>query len=157
MIGNLIYGLRWLIEHPIEALAATAIITSKGRIASNIRYAVARTTIYWVGQQLIDAGSIGKIFFEELKRPAGAKRPPLYRGSNLQVASAQARRGIAQRAAGAATRLSPIARFLIGTPLRAYLLAGTGIAAAGYAVGKTDVVRTAPSERGQPGMMMGVW
>lgn len=157
MIGNLVYALKWVVDHPIQALGATAIIFSKGRFASNLRYAVARTTIYWIGQQVIDAGSIGKIFYQELKRPAGASRPPLYRGSNLQLASAQARRSIGARAVTVGARAAPAVRFLIGTPVRAYLFATASIVTAGYAVGKTDVVRKAPSERGQPGMMMGVW
>lgn len=111
-------------------------------LGKKLSFAFARTAVFQLGRMLLDSGEIGKIFFEELKRPAGSPKPPLYRGSELQKA-VQIGRGAAARSAVA--RLAPIGRFLLGTPFRFYTTAATITIGAGYAVGRTEGVRTAPS------------
>ena len=123
-------------------------------LGKRLSFAFARTAVFQLGRMLLDSGEIGKIFFEELKRPAGSPKPPLYRGTELQKAVRLGRGAVTR---STAARLSPAVRFLLGTPIRFYTTAAAATITAGYAVGSTHVVRTAPPEKGQPGMMMGVW
>lgn len=153
MIGSVIYALRYAVEHPVQMLIFTAPFAAS-TLGKNIGYAFLRTAVFQAGRMLLDSGAIGKIFWEELTRPKGAPRGPLYKGTELQRAVGLGRGAISK---SATARIAPAARFLLGTPFRFYTTAAAATITAGYAVGSTHVVQTAPAERGQPGMMMGVW
>lgn len=140
MIGNIIYALKWAVEHPLHSMAFLAPIAATP-LGKRLGYAFARTAVFQLGRMLLDSGEIGKIFFEELKRPKGAARPPLYKGTELQKAVRIGRTAATQ---SAATRLAPLGRFLLGTPIRFYTTAAAVTVGAGYAVGRTKAVRTAP-------------
>ena len=140
MIGTIIYAMKWAVTHPLHSMALLApfAATSAGK---RLGFAFARTAVFQAGRMLLDSGEIGKIFFEELRRPKGSARPPLYKGSELQKA-VRLGKGAASRSAIA--RVTPVARFLLGTPFRFYTTVGAATIAAGYAVGRTHGVRTAP-------------
>lgn len=140
MIGNIVYALRWAVEHPLQSMALLVpfAATSPGK---KLSYAFARTAVFQAGRMLLDSGEIGKIFFEELRRPTGAPRPPLYKGTELQKA---VRLGKGAVSRGAIARLAPIARFLLLSPFRVYTTAAVITIGSGYAVGRTHNVRTAP-------------
>jgi hypothetical protein len=140
MIGTIVYALKWAVTHPFHSMALLVpfAATPAGK---NLTYAFARTAVFQTGRMLLDSGEIGKIFFEELRRPKGAPRPPLYRGTELQRAVRLGRGAISR---GAIARVAPIGRFLLLSPFRAYLTAATITIGAGYAVGRTHGVRTAP-------------
>jgi hypothetical protein len=140
MIGSILYGLRWAIEHPVQSIVFLAPVAATPW-GKKLSFAFARTAVFQLGRMLLDSGEIGKIFLEELKRPIGAPRPPLYRGTELQKA---VRLGKAATTRSVATRIAPVARFLLGSPFRFYTTAAAVTIGAGYAVGRTDVVRTAP-------------
>lgn len=140
MISSVIYALKWAITHPLHSLALLAPFAATPA-GQRLGYAFARTAVFQTGRMLLDSGEIGKIFFEELRRPKGSPRPPLYKGTELQRA-VQLGRGAVTR--GAISRVAPIGRFLLLTPFRAYLTAAAITVGAGYAVGRTHVVRTAP-------------
>lgn len=152
MIGHIIYALKWTLDHPIQALAFTLPfgVTSFTPIA-NLRFALARSAIYMTGRFLMDSGAQGKMFFEDLTRPKGAPRPPLYKGSELQravqVGKGKARAPVAR----AGARISPYARPLllgagrfVATPVGFWVTVAAAGAVAGILVGRTDGVRTAP-------------
>lgn len=140
MIGNILYGLRWAIEHPVQSMIFLTPIAMTP-LGKKLSFAFARTAVFQLGRMLLDSGEIGKIFFEELKRPKGSPKPPLYKGTELQKA-VQLGRGAVSRSAAA--RIAPVGRFLLGTPIRFYTTAVAVTIGAGYAVGKTEGVRTAP-------------
>ena len=140
MIGTIIYYLRWAIDHPVQSMAFLIPIAATP-VGQRLTYAMARIAVFQTGRMLLDSGEFGKIFYEELRRPKGAPKPPLYKGTELQKA---VRTGKSALSRGAIARIAPIGRFLLGTPFRFYTTATTVTIAAGYAVGRTDVVRTAP-------------
>ena len=140
MIGSVIYALKYAIEHPLQSmLFITPIATTP--LGKKLTYAFARVAVFQTGRMLLDSGEFGKIFIEELRRPKGSPRPPLYKGSELQRA---VRLGKGKVSRSAITRAAPVARFLLGTPFRFYTTVGAAYIGAGYAVGRTRVVRTAP-------------
>lgn len=140
MIGSVIYALKYAMEHPLQAMLFVAPIAATP-LGKKLTFAFARVAVFQTGRMLLDSGEFGKIFIEELRRPKGAPRPPLYRGSELQRA---VRLGKGAASKSAIARAAPIARFLLGTPFRFYTTVGAAYIGAGYAVGRTDVVRTAP-------------
>ena len=140
MIGNILYGLRWAIEHPIQSMLFLPPVAATPW-GKKLSYAFARTGVFQLGRMLLDSGEIGKIFLEELRRPVGAPKPPLYKGTELQKAVQLGRGAIVK---SATTRFAPIGRFLLGTPFRFYTTATAITIGAGYAVGRTEVVRKAP-------------
>jgi len=152
MIGHIIYALKWTFDHPIQALAFTIPfgVTSFTPIA-NLRFALTRSAIYMAGRMLMDAGSQGQMFWQDLTRPKGAPKPPLYRGSELQKAVRAGGSKAKAPIGRIGTRVGPYVRPLItagvafvSTPVGAGLtLSGIGLGV-GYLAGKTDVVRTAP-------------
>lgn len=158
MIGNIVYALKWLADHPVQALAFTIPfgITTFKPIA-DFRYAMARIAVHTTGRFLLDSGDIGKIFYEEFTRPKGAPRPPLYRGTELQKAVKAGKKRALTPITAIATRIAPAARLLLASRGGFYGVAAITTITAGYAIGRTHVVRTAPSEKGQAGMMMGTW
>lgn len=152
MIGNIVYALKWTLDHPLQALAFTLPfgLTTYTPIA-NLRFALTRSAIYMAGRMLMDGGTQGKMFFEDLTRPKGAPKPPLYRGSELQRA-VQAGKGKARAPlARTGTRLAPYTRPLLAagaafitSPVGFYTTVAASTVVAGIAVGRTDGVRTAP-------------
>jgi len=146
MIGNVIYGLHNVfVEHPLTTLAATGIFGfSKNRAITNLRYGLARIVFYTAERAVIDSGGIGRMLYKDLTLPKGAARPPIWKGSPSQKAVAAGRQRASTLLLRAKAPLFAAGRFLISAPARPYLLAGAATVAAGYAVGRTRGVRTAP-------------
>lgn len=140
MISNVIYALRWAIEHPLQSMMFLVPVAATP-LGKKLSFAFARTAVFQAGRMLLDSGEVGKIFLEEFRRPAGSPRPPLYRGSELQRAVRIGRGAVSK---SAIARVAPIARFFLGTPFRFYTTAAVVTIGAGYAVGRTHGVRTAP-------------
>ena len=146
MIGNIIYGLHdLLVERPLTTLAATGVFGfSKNRFIVNLRYGLARIILYTAERAVIDTGGIGKMLWKDLTLPKGAARAPIW-GTSATRAATQAGRIKARAGAARAGALAVQAgRLLISAPARPYLIAASATIAAGYAVGRTRGVRTAP-------------
>lgn len=146
MIGNLVYALHdALVERPAVTLAATGIFGfSQNRFIVNLRYGLARVILYTAERAVIDSGGIGKMLWKDLTLPKGAARPPIW-GTSATRAATQAARVKARAGAARGGALAVQAgRFLISAPARPYLIVASATIAAGYAVGRTRGVRTAP-------------
>lgn len=146
MISQVIYALRYPLEHPVQSLAATAVFGfSKNQAVVNVRFAMARISYYMAERALFDAGNMGKMLYEDLKVKKGQTRPPIWKGSQGQQALNAGRRTALARIAPVATQGGRMLAFLVATPVRTYLTATTLYVGAGYAVGRTHGARTAPA------------
>jgi len=146
MIGNIIYALHdTIVNNPIKALAATGIFGfSKNQFVVNLRYGLGRVIFYTAERAIIDSGGIGRMLYEDLKVKKGGARPPIWKGSPTQKAATAGRQRATAFLARAKAPLGAVGRFLISAPARPYLLVGAATIVAGYAVGRTRGVRTAP-------------
>ena len=155
MKGNIVYALQANKDRLFLAVVALASLNTKlgakvGEIVLRIGYAAAR-------EQVRTFATGVKDIYQVITRKPGAARPPIVpaadraiikqfvgRGANL------ARRKTAQIAVrGIALAASP-----------SVALAGAGLGAgflAAHGMGQLPQVQTAPPERGQPGMLMGVF
>ena len=136
----------------MQALAFTLPFgLTKATPIANLRFALTRAAIYQSGRMLMDSGSMFSMFWEDLTRPKGAPKPPLYKGSELQRAVTAGKGKARAPIARIGTRLGPYARplllagsGLLRSPIGFYTTVAAASIVAGVAVGRTDGVRTAP-------------
>ena len=146
MISSIVYGLHdMFVERPGVTLAATGIFGfSKNRFITNLRYGLARVILYSAERAVIDGGGIGKMLWKDLTLPKGAARAPIWGTSaSKAVVDAARTKARSQLARGGALAIRG-GKFLLSAPARPYLIVGAATIAAGYAVGRTKGVRTAP-------------
>lgn len=132
------------------AVASPRLAVKMAEIAFRIGYMA-------IGEQIRTGAGSAKVIYEVAKRPRGAKMPPLIPAADKVAIRAAAGRAATQGKV-AATRLGATTFRLMMNPL---VLRTTGIVGgsyvAGKALGSSEFVQTAPPERGQPGLMMGVF
>lgn len=152
---SITYALNNLKDKLPYALLGAAIASP--RLAGKMAEIVFRVGYIAIGEQIRTGSGSAKIIYEVITRKPGVKRPPLIPPADKVAIRAAAGRAAtigrlqtARTGAAALTLLTnPAVVTTVGVVGGSYL--------AGSAVGSSKAVRTAPPERGQPGLMMGVW
>ena len=152
---SITYALDNLQDKLPYALLGAAIASP--RLASKMAEILFRIGYIAVGEQIRTGAGSARIIYEVITRKPGVKRPPLIPpGDKVAIRSAAGRAATVGRLRAASTGAAALR--LITNP---YIVTTVGVVGgsylAGSAVGKSREVRTAPPERGQPGLMMGVW
>lgn len=93
--------IQFAVDHPgYSAITALALLQGNPRLAN----ALIRTGVYWFTQQFRDMGNVGRIFYQELKKPTGQVKPIISRESakiafrNKVAPTAKKGLGLASRA-----------------------------------------------------------
>jgi len=155
MIGNIVYGLKENFRNLVFVAAAAAAL--KPSIAAKVVEITARVGYGMLREQVMTTTKAAKDIYSVLTRKPGVKRPPIMPASDKAALRALASRGIgAARGTGARVAVRGIT--IVASPAVAIGAAGIGTGLlVSHGIGQLPDVQKAPPERGQPGMMMGVF